>query len=61
MYPVECVLRVREDPSGMDEYYIKYKNYPKKYNQWVSSVDMTPELREAVERRRLLRAKARRE
>ena len=45
----------------MDEYYVKYKNCPKKYNQWVTSADVTPELRERAERYKLPRAKARKE
>ena len=57
MYPVKTITSVRQGLDGLDQYYVSYRNAPKKYNQWVSVKDMSPALRERAERLRLTRAK----
>ena len=59
MYPVDRVLRVRHGPGGDNEYYVKYKGYSKKHNQWVKSADMSPQLVEKATRLKLPRANPR--
>ena len=50
IYPVKNISRVRLGPDGTEQYYVSFVGYPKKYNQWISTKDMTPALRMKAEK-----------
>ena len=52
-YDVDKVYRKRKAIDGGRQYFVKFKNYPKKYNMWTDEKDMTPELRRILEQRKL--------
>ena len=52
-YDVDKVYRIRKAIDGGRQYFVKFKNYPKKYNMWTDEKDMTPELRRILEQRKL--------
>jgi len=56
---VDKIMRVRNGPNGMDEYYVSYLGYPKMYNQWITETDMSPNLLRRAKSLKLPRAKAR--
>ena len=59
LFQIDKVTRVRTGPDGLDQYYVSFKDYPKKYNQWVLYSDMSPALQQRVKRLKLKRAKTR--
>ena len=58
-YLVDKIMRVRNGPNNMDEYYVSYLGYPKKYNQWIPESDMSPNLLRRARSLKLQRAKPR--
>lgn len=56
--PINKVFRKRTGPEGL-EYYVSWKNHPKKYNSWVKEQDMLPEMADQMTQKRLPEAKPR--